>query len=392
MKPSQASSLRIVVAGYIVGGPLGGLVWHHLQYVIGLCKLGHEVLFVEDSNDYPSCYNPETNEVSVNPQYGISFIQAVFSRFNLGYQWAYFNAHSNTWLGQSEGKIKNYCAGADIFLNLSGINPLRDFFQKIPVRVFIDTDPVFTQIRHLTEPAAAELAANHNLFFSFGENFGTTDCTVPDDQFLWKPTRQPVVTDIWNQAPGNETNKWTTVMQWDSYKVRTYNGKNFGMKSASFDPYLKLPQHTNDLLELAIGSATAPKEKLLQAGWLLTDPLTVTKTPESYQQFIVQSKGEWSVAKEGYVITKSGWFSERSTCYLASSRPVIVQDTGFSRFIPTGEGLLTFNTPEEAIAAIDEVNTDYARHCKNARAVAEEYFRYDKVLRQLLQSSFLNFG
>jgi len=388
MKSSPASSLRIVVAGYIVGGPLGGLVWHHLQYVIGLCKMGHEVLFVEDSNDYPSCYNPETNELSTNPQYGIGFIQTTFSRFNLSDQWAYFNAHSNTWLGQPEDKIKNYCADADIFLNLSGINPLREFFQKIPVRVFIDTDPVFTQIRHLTEPAAAKLAENHNRFFSFGENFGSTDCSIPDDKFLWNPTRQPVITDIWNQPPGNEKCKWTTVMQWDSYKVRAYNGKIFGMKSASFDPYLKLPQHTNDLLELAIGSATAPKEKLLQAGWLLTDPIAVTKTPESYQQFIVQSKGEWSVAKEGYVISKSGWFSERSTCYLASSRPVIVQDTGFSRFIQTGEGLFIFNTPEEAIAAIDEVNTNYNKHCKNARAVAEEYFRYDKVLHQLLQSSF----
>jgi hypothetical protein len=385
MRSSQASSLRIVVAGYIVGGPLGGLVWHHLQYVIGLCKLGHDILFVEDSDDYHTCYNPETHEVSTDPGYGINFIQTIFSHFNIGDKWAYFNAHTNTWLGQPEERVKKHCADADIFLNLSGINPLREFFQKIPVRVFIDTDPVFTQIRHLTEPAAAKLAANHNRFFSFGENFGRNDCSIPDDRFLWKPTRQPLVPGMWNQSQGNEQSNWTTVMQWDSYKVRTYNGKNFGMKSASFDPYLKLPQRTHDLLQLAIGNTSAPKEKLLQAGWLLADPLAVTKTPASYQQFIKQSKGEWSVAKEGYVITKSGWFSERSIGYLASSRPVIVQDTGFSRFIQTGEGLLTFNNPEEAIAAIDKVNTNYNKHCKTARAMAEEYFRYDKVLPQLLQ-------
>lgn len=384
MNSLKANSLRIVIAGYIVGGPLGGLVWHHLQYVIGLYKLGHDVLFVEDSNDYPSCYNPETNEISTNPQYGLHFIQTIFSRFNMGDKWAYFNAHENTWLGQPENKIKNFCADADLFINLSGVNPMREFFQKIQVRVFVDTDPVFTQIRHLTEPAAAKLGEKHNRFFTYGENFGTRDCSIPDDGFLWKPTRQPVVMDLWKLTAGDVNHKLTTVMQWDSYKVRVYNGKSFGMKSASFNPFIKLPQHTNDTFELAIGSASAPKEELKQQGWFITDPLVITKTPESYQEFIQQSKGEWSVAKEGYVISNSGWFSERSSCYLASGRPVIVQDTGFSRFIQTGEGLLTFNSPKEAIDAITEVNSNYNKHCKTARDMAEEYFRYDKVLQQLL--------
>lgn len=388
MKSNWSGSLRIVVAGYIVGGPLGGLVWHHLQYVLGLSKLGHDVLFVEDSDDYPSCYNPETNEMSTDPNYGIRFIHAVFTRFDMGNKWAYYHAHSDKWLGRSEENIKKFCATADVFLNLSGVNPLREIFRKIPVRVFVDTDPVFTQIRHLSEPAAFQRAKRHNRFFSFGENFGTTDGDIPNDGFLWNSTRQPVITDIWNCNPGNENGKWTTVMQWDSYKVRTYNGKVYGMKSASFDPYLTLPKSINDAIELAIGSASAPRKKLLQEGWLLTDPLTITKTPESYKQYIHSSKGEWSIAKQGYVSGQSGWFSERSTCYLASRRPVVVQDTGFSRFIKTGEGLLIFTSPEEAIVAIEDVNRNYKKHCEAAISVAEEYFRFDRVLNRLLELSF----
>jgi hypothetical protein len=388
MKYGKYSSLRIVIAGYIVGGPLGGLVWHHLQYVLGLSRLGHDVLFVEDSDDYPSCYNPETHELSTDPTYGTRFIDAAFTRFDLDHKWAYYNAHSNQWLGRDEEEVKTFCATADLFLNLSGLNPLREIFQPIPVRVFIDTDPVFTQIRHLTDPKAFKLAKRHNHFFTFGENFGKGESEIPDDGLPWKATRQPVVTDIWAYTPGNEQGKWTTVMQWDSYKVRAYKGKAYGMKSASFGPYLNFPDHISDPLELAIGSESAPRAKLSQAGWLLADPLFITKIPESYKQYIQSSKGEWSIAKQGYVITGSGWFSERSTCYLASGRPVIVQDTGFSRFIESGEGLLPFTSLEEAIEAIKKVNRNYKKHCEAARSVAEEYFKFDKVLNNLLNLSF----
>jgi hypothetical protein len=387
MKPYKANTLRIVVAGYIVGGPLGGLVWHHLQYVLGLIKMGHDILFVEDSDDYPSCYNPETNELSTDPTYGIKFINAIFNHFNIGNKWAYYQAHSKIWLGKSEDDVIKFSAHADIFLNLSGINPLREIFREIPVRVFVDTDPAFTQIRHLSDPAAFQLAKKHTHFFSFGENYGTMDCGIPNDGFSWKPTRQPVVTDIWDYTDGNDHGSWTTVMQWDSYKERMYDGKAYGMKSASFTPYLSLPNYTKDRIELAIGSATAPREKLLQAGWYLADPLVVTKSPESYKQYINASKGEWSIAKQGYVNSHSGWFSERSACYLASGRPVIVQDTGFSKFIKTGEGLFGFSSPEEVIDSLEEVNGNYKKHCLAARSIAEEYFRYDKVLGCLLELS-----
>lgn len=382
--PSSFSSLKIVVAGYIVGGPLGGLVWHHLQYVLGLIKMGHDVIFIEDSDDYPSCYNPDKDEVSTDPSYGLHFIHEVFSHFQMMDKWAYYHAPTKNWFGIDKKKILQFCKTADLFLNLSGINPVREFVQKIPVRAFIDTDPAFTQVRHLTEPGSTAIAAKHNRFFTFGENFGKPNCSVPDDGFPWQPTRQPVITDLWQPGMGNEKGYWTTVMQWDSYKIREHNGKTFGMKSASFDPYISLAESGNNFFEIALGSKTAPKDKLRQAGWLITNSLTVTKTPETYQQYIRSSKGEWSVAKQGYVMSHSGWFSERSCCYLASGRPVVLQDTGFSDFLDTGRGLLSFTNIDEAKDCIEEVNRNYRKHCTDARSIAESRFHYENVLNRLL--------
>lgn len=386
MNTRSVTSLRIVVAGYIVCGPIGGLVWHHLQYILGLKRMGHDVLFVEDSHDYPACYHPVTFQLTTDPSYGLSFLQNVFEKHGLQKNWAYFNFHTNQWYGKSKQELESFVDTADIFINLSGVDPLREHFQKIPIRVFIDTDPAFTQIRHLTEEEAMNIAKKHNRFFSFGENFGKPDCQIPDDGFQWQPTRQPVVMNAWeNTIAANKNGKWTTVMQWDSYKVREFQGKKFGMKSLSFDAYIHLPKKINDGIELALGSITAPREKLIAEGWAITDPLPISLNPEAYQSYITQSKGEWSIAKHGYVVSNSGWFSERSCSYLASGRPVVVQDTGFSKFLETGKGLHSFSTIEEAIAAIQNVNENYEQHCRDARTFAKEYFDAKKVLHSLFE-------
>jgi hypothetical protein len=248
----------------------------------------------------------------------------------------------------------------------------------------IDTDPAFTQVRHLTDKTADGLAKKHTSYFSFGENFGEYFCEIPDDGFKWQPTRQPVVLKEWEFTEGNLHSNWTTVMQWDSYKTGEYLERKYGMKSASFKEYLSLPSLTDEDFQLAIGSATAPLGLLTQNRWKIVDPLIPTKSPVSYQNFICQSKAEWSVAKEGYTITNSGWFSERSTCYLASGRPVLVQDTGFSRFLPTGKGLLCFSSLDEVLEEIGKINSNYTQHCRWAREIAEEYFNSDKVLSALL--------
>ena len=379
------SHLKIVVLGYIVRGPYGGLVWHHLQYVLGLKKSGHEVLFLEDSDEYAGCSNPFSAELTTDPSYGLQFIENVFDHFDIKNNWAYYDWHTNRWHGLSSGKVLSFCNSADIVLNISAINPLREWWSKIPARVLIDTDPVFTQIRHLTNTSDTKTASHHTAFFSFGENFGKPGCTIPDDGFPWKATRQPVFLEAWKIAKPDPNTKWTTVMQWDSYKEKMFANDVFGMKSLSFKEFENLPQIIpTENFELAIGSASAPVEKLKNGGWEVISSLIPTKTAWSYQNYIQHSKGEWSVAKHGYVVSNSGWFSERSVSYLASGKPVVVQDTGFSDFIATGKGLLSFSSVEEIMNSIEEINGNYLQHCKWAREIAEEYFNERKVLQSLL--------
>jgi hypothetical protein len=379
--------LNIIVAGYIVCGPIGGLVWHHLQYVLGLVSLGFNVLFVEDSQDYPACYHPPSFQFITDPSYGLCFLQTIFEKHDLKDKWAYFDYHNNQWHGKSKQQLELLVNEADIFINLSGKDPLREHFQNIPIRVFIDTDPAFTQIRHLTEPTAMDIAKKHNRFFSFGENFGKAGCQIPDDGFKWLPTRQPVMMNAWkNTSSLNGKEKWTTVMQWDSYKTREFDGKKFGMKSLSFDAYIDLAKKVDDGIELALGNMDAPRAELVGAGWSIVDPFPISLTPEAYQFYIYQSKGEWSVAKHGYVISNSGWFSERSACYLASGKPVVVQDTGFSNLFETGTGLISFSNLDEAISAIQKIREDYKLHCRYAREIAQGNFNSDAVLTSLLNN------
>jgi hypothetical protein len=377
----------VIVLGYIVRGPLGGLAWHHLQYVLGLARCGHDVYFVEDSDDFPSCYDPTRGVVDADPTYGLEFAKRAFRRVRLADRWAYYDAHTACWLGPASNRIAYLCAHADLILNVSGVNPIRPWFGDIPARALIDTDPVFTQIRHLTDPKARERAAQHTAFLSFGENFGQHRSTIPDDGFPWQPTRQPVVLDAWPVTSGPADGRFTTIMQWDSYPPREHNGRRYGMKSDSFEPFLDLPRRSPHGFELALGSASAPRAQLRHHGWRILDPLRPTKDPWTYQRYIQRSKAEFTVAKHGYVVAHSGWFSERSAAYLASGRPVVTQETGFSDWLNPGAGILSFVTPEEALGAIDAVSARYDEHCRAARVVAEEFFDAQKVLPRLLEAA-----
>lgn len=379
--------LRIVVLGYIVRGPLGGMAWHHLQYVLGLVRLGHDVLFIEDSDDYPSCYDPSRDCVDTDASFGLQFTAAAFKRLGLDTQWAYYDSHSSRWDGPAGDRAAAFATSADLLLNVSGVNPLRPWTVDVPVRVLIDTDPVFTQVRHLQDTAARERAEAHNAFFSFGELFGASGTSIPDDGFRWHPTRQPIVLDAWPVSEGPENGSFTTVMQWQSYAPCRYDGQYYGMKADSFVDYCAIPASVSEKFELAAGGR-APLELLRQHGWQTMSSLEVTSDPWTYQRYIIQSKGEFSVAKHSYVAARSGWFSERSACYLAAGRPVVLQDTGFSKTLPTGVGLCAFESPESAIAAVRDVAGDYLKHCRAAREIAEAYFDARLVLTTLIEAAF----
>ena len=379
--------MRILVLGYIVRGPMGGMSWHHLQYFLGLHQMGHDVYFLEDSSDTEyACYDPERNITDADPTYGLNYASKTFKKINLDNRWAYYDYHTTSWKGPLANNVHSIISSADILLNLSCSNPIRSWFSKVPKRVLVDTDPVFTQIRNLTDPLRYQLCSQHNVFFTFGENYGKECCKIPIDGFPWQPTRQPVVLNAWPVTGGNINGNCTTVMKWDSYAGRTFKGKYYGMKSDSFTPFMDLPSKTQEKLELSISDSEAAVEKLSNNGWILSNPVEVSNDPWAYRKYIQFSKAEFGLAKEAYVVTNSGWFRERSAAYLASGKPVVVQDTGFSSFLPTGIGLFVFSSPEEAVAVFAEVNRAYEYHCKQARALIEEHFESGKVLNSLLSN------
>lgn len=383
----SASSLRIVVLGYVVRGPLAGHTWHHLQYVRGLADLGHEVWFLEDSDDYASCYDPAQQIVTADPSYGLAYAQRVFERMGMGQRWAYYDAMQQRWHGPSGERMPAICRDADLLINVSGVNVLRPWVARIPHRVLIDTDPVFMQVDILNDGPRRQFAESHTAFFTFGESFGLPGCTMPDDGLPWQPTRQPVLLDAWAPTPGRPDGRYTTVMLWDSYDVREWNGRTFGMKSQEMERVLDMPARCGPRFEMALGGPTAPHNRLAALGWHTADPLAITCDPWDYQAYIRQSKAEFSVAKHGYVASASGWFSERSASYMALGRPVVVQDTGFSRHLPTGEGLLAFTTLDEAVAAVGEIDAHYNRHVEAARAVIESHFDARQVLARLVEQA-----
>ncbi len=380
--------MRILILGYIIRGPIGGMTWHHLQYVVGLKKLGHDVYFLEDSGDtLYSCYDPVRHVTDTDASYGLKYAEGVFRNVGLEDRWCYFDAHSNCWKGPLKNSIKEKISNAEVLINLSCSNTPREWFAKIPKRILIDTDPVFTQIRNLTEKNRNELSLSHNAFFTFGENFGKQGCGIPDDGFPWIPTRQPVVIDMWKVTQERPAADWTTVMQWDSYQPGLYNKTEFGMKSLSFRKFMNIPEFIQDEhFELALGGEHAPVEELKSNGWKIINSLDITQTPESYVKYIHESKGEWSVAKDGYVKSLSGWFSERSTCYLACGKPVILQDTGFSSIFPTGKGIFAFDDMEGIKEAVNIIKGDYHFQCTQARNLANELFDSDMVLNNILNS------
>ncbi|MEN9903575.1 MAG: hypothetical protein RLZZ555_140 [Pseudomonadota bacterium] len=384
----KKSGIRVVVLGYVVRGPLGGMVWSNLQYLMGLAALGHDVWFVEDSDDYASCYDPTRHVTDTDPTYGLKFARMVFDRIGMSQRWSYYDAHAGVWHGPAAEKIKNVLLSADMLIDLCGVNPMRDWFLEMPVRALVDEDPVFTQIRHLSDQAAMGRARSHNAFFTFGENFGKKLCSIPDDGLPWKSTRQPLVLDWIVPSPGHAGGAFSTVMQWDSYPACQYQGRGFGLKSRSFLEYIDLPVHVGAPLEIAVGGASTPRELLISKGWRLADSLEMTRDPWIYQDFISASKGEYSIAKHGYVVSRSGWFSERSVTYLASGRPVVVQDTGFSEWLPIGEGVIGFSSFKEAAAGIEEVGLRYEFHCRRARQLVDEFFDARIVLPKLIDQAF----
>lgn len=382
------SRLRIVVAGYLLRAPLGGISWHYLNYLCGLAGMGHDVWYLEDSDEYPACYDPSMDDMTADPSYGLEFVQLAMRRIGLADRWAYHDFHSSSWKGAAASELVDVCRSADLLIDISGVNPWRPWTEAIPVRAVLDTDPAFTQIRNIQDPERRAHISGFTSWFTFASAIGDEGAAVPDDGFRWRPTRQPVALEQW-PVTSPRRGPFTTVMQWVAYEPVSHGGVAYGNKDRSFPLVEALPARIDADFVVALGSADqAVSDRLAGAGWRVVDPRAPTRDPWTYQEFIATSLAELAVAKHGYVASRSGWFSERSTSYLASGRPVIAQDTGYSRWLPTGRGLFAFSTEDEAAAAVEEVMGNPGLHAAAARELSEDQFRAPRVLGDLIEDAF----
>jgi hypothetical protein len=275
-------------------------------------------------------------------------------------------------------------ASADLLLNLGGVCWLPEF-HLCRRRAFVDMDPLFTQVGQF----GAWLLHEHHVHFTYGVNIGRPGCTIPTGEVDWLPTVPPVVLDLWENARPAADAALTTVAHWSAYGGVTYNGEYYGQKDEEFLRLLDLPSRTPQKLELALsGASDEVTERFRAAGWLVREAADVSTGIANYQSFILHSWGEFSAAKNAYVKTHSGWFSDRSVCYLAAGLPTVLQDTGFSDWLPTGRGVLAFSSVEEAAGCIEQVGAEYPVHRRAAREIAERTFSSAIVLPRLLDAAF----
>jgi hypothetical protein len=378
--------LSILFSGMAAGDPgQGGATWAVLQYVLGLRRLGHEVCLVE----------PVKREklrpagAALGNTTSAAYFQAVAQGFGLERSSALLLAGTRETVGLPYDELRAFARRADVVFNVSGM--LRDEALLAPARtrVYLDLDPAFVQLWHAAEGIDMGFGG-HTHFVTVGQAIGRSDCPVPTCGVRWIPTFQPVVLDHWpacDPASPIEYDAFTTVGNFRGYGSVEYRGTHYGQKVHSLRALIALPTLTAQkfMPALAIDPAEAKDLAALAAnGWQLLDPARCAGAPEQYQRFIQSSKAEIGIAKSGYVASRCGWFSDRSACYLASGRPVLAQETGFSRFLPTGEGLLSFETAEQAAEGADAIASDYPRHARAARALAEQYFDSDVVLRRLV--------
>jgi len=392
----------LVVLGMMGRMPVAGVTWQFLQYLEGFRRLGFATYYVEDTGEWP--YDPDKNTISDDPSYAVRSIGELMRRYGFADHWAYRAVDGRVY-GLSADELDGLLARADALVNVTGATVLREEHRRVPVRIYLETDPVLPQIEVAKgNPFYLDMLGAHTHHFTYGENIGQPDCGVPvTARFPYRPTRPPVVLEWWSEpavAPGPA---FTTVASWrQAGKDVEWRGETYTWsKHHEFLKIIDLPRRTPQPLELALAirgqpgpsDGWVPRDqedaeavRLLTAhGWRVTNAMPLSREIAPYRDYIRGSRGELTVAKDQNVRLRSGWFSDRSACYLAAGRPVITQDTAFGKLVPTGAGLFAFRGLEDALAALDAVNADYAAHAAAARETAAGYFRAETVLAKLVE-------
>jgi hypothetical protein len=389
--------MRVVVTGLVATYPVGGVAWDYLQYVQGFRALGCDVTYLEDTGQW--LYDPVAQTFTDDVRSNARWLSDALAGLDpaLAGRWS-LRAPDGTSLGLDEQAVARACAGADLFLNLSGACWLREPYRAARVKAYVDTDPGYSQAKIAAVDAgtagesmrfSVDLIRQHDVFFTLGESIGEAGCPIPTGGLTWHPTRQPIVLGNWPIRPAPD-GAFTTVMSWKIEPTPpSIGGRVFGGKDVEFERFMELPRRTGERLEVALSGA-APRERIVAAGWRLRDGQEVSATMGGYRGYIQASRGELSIAKNAYVALRSGWFSTRTAAYLASGKPAVVQDTGFPAHVPTGPGLHAFATAAEALAALAAIRADYPRACRHARELAESAFRAETVCGRLLADAGLS--
>ena len=376
--------MRIIVSGTIGRSGVGGQAWASLQYLLGLRALGHDVYYLEDCGRSSWVYVWEQQDWTHELEYPAAYVQACLAPFGFGARWIYRDNYRA--LGMGLDQFLDVCASADLLL-LRAVPfwAWRKEYDGPRCRAFLDVDPGFTQITMANGDSGwVEGIARCEKRFTYGQRLGAADCAIPDVGGPWLKTVPPVFLPEWPVAQGDAT-RFTSIMRWQGFREVTHQGVAYGQRDKGFSSYLDLPKSTHQKLRLA--QMGLQPEFLASRGWEVLPGEVISCTPSSYQDFIQRSRAEFGVPKSGYVAMRGGWFSDRSVCYLASGRPVLIEDTGLHDWLRVGQGVVTFSDRAGALAGIELINSEYARHRRAARRLAEEVFATDRVLPALLNAA-----
>ena len=397
--------LKIIVVGTLASDPFAGMAWMHMQIAVGFLRLGHDVYYFETTSTWP--YDPQLQTRVDNADYAVPYLKSIAEKFGLKDRWAYRCSFSadKTWIGMDKTKAENLLATADLVFNISGSTKFEEEGLKVGRLVYYSTDPVYHEIKFAEgDEFTRALINEHDDIVSYGENIGNPDCPIPPLPRLRAKTRQPVLLDYWQNGEPLKK-EFTSIGNWKQEgRNLTFNGDvYYWSKHYEFLKFIYLPKRVEQPIEFSTNLAKPETFEhgegtevpafgvandynlLISNGWKLIDGPSFSTNPWSYRDYIINSRGEFTFAKDQNIRLRSGWFSERSACYLAASRPVITQDTGFGNILPTGEGLFAFNTMEEIITAFDAINSNYKKHSKAALDIAQEYFKAETVLKKVLE-------
>jgi hypothetical protein len=381
----------IIVHHLSIQLPFAGIIWQLLHHLIGFRSLGLDVYYVEDSGGQ-WVYDPIAGTYISDPQRNLAVVTNVLERYGFGDRWAFRDPLSGEYLGMSRAKCTRLIRDADAVFNLCGaINP-EEQHANTRCLVYLGTDPGQFQVQlEQGDPKTTSCANAHHLFFTYAYELGTPECPLPTGGLRWQRTRPPVLLDHWACFLGlPDSGLFTTVGTWENKgrDIRIRGETYSWSKHLNFMKMLEVPNGSSQHIELATDLHSGEDyERMKSAGFRLRSAIPMSLDADEYRNYIGSSRGEFSVAKDVVARTGSGWFSDRSACYLAAGRPVVLQRTGFERSLPVGVGLSCFNNTEEAVDAIRSISANYERHSRAAREIAREYFDAAKLLREIAEAA-----